>query len=249
MVQRLALITGGTRGLGLAITQRLLQDGWQVVVCARSLPDAPIAVAARTAHAIAGDLRQPGEPDRLVSEVIARFGRLDLLVNNAGGSPMAEIAGSSASLIDKIVALNLTAPLHMARAAYPFLRESQGCVVNIASISGRRPAPGTVAYGAAKAGLISATQGLAMEWGPYVRVNALIVGMVDNPDQVDHYGGPEGIARISALLPMRRMAHGVDIASAVAWLASDEATYVSGAAIEIHGGGEIPAFLSLAKRG
>ncbi len=249
MVQKLALITGGTRGLGLAITKRLLQDGWRVVVCARSLPDAPIAIADRTADVIAGDLRAPGEPDRIMSEVIARFGRLDLLVNNAGGSPMVEIAGSSASLIEKIVALNLTAPLQMARAAYPLLRESQGGVVNIASISGRRPAPGTVAYGAAKAGLISATQGLAMEWGPCVRVNALVVGMVENPDQVDHYGGPEGIARISALLPMRRMAHGADIASAVAWLASQEAAYVSGAAIEIHGGGEIPAFLSLAKGG
>lgn len=247
MESRVALVTGGTRGLGRAVAERLLGDGWQVVVCARALPASEIAVSGRAAWAIAADLREREAPDAVIAQIVERHGRLDLLVNNAGGSPMVDLGASSPSLIDKIIGLNLLAPLQLCRAAHPVLRASGGSVVNIASISGRRPAPGTVAYGAAKAGLLSATESLAMEWGPDVRVNALVVGLVENPDQVEHYGGVEGVARISATLPMQRMARGGDIASAIAWLASTEAAYVTGATIEIHGGGELPAFLALAK--
>lgn len=247
MSEAVALISGGTRGIGRAIAERLLADGWQVAVCARRAPAAPVAAAGREAMFLPTDVRDPAAVETLVARVVERFGRLDLLVNNAGGTPAAPVADSSPELLEKVIALNLTAPLLLARAAYAALREARGSLVNIASISGLRAAPGTVAYAAAKAGLISATKGLAMEWGPEVRANAVVIGLVENPDQVEHYGGPEGVARLGGMLPMKRMARGADVAACVAWLASPEAAYVSGAAIELHGGGEVPAFLALAQ--
>lgn len=247
MEKRVALVSGGTRGIGRAIAQRLLADGWQVAVCARRAPDRPVAADAGEAIFLQTDVRDPAAIEKLVTATVERFGRLDLLVNNAGGTPALTVAESSPELLHKIVALNLLAPLYLSRAAYNPLRHTRGSIVNVASISGVRAAPGTVAYGAAKAGLISATKGLAMEWGPDVRTNAVVIGLVENPDQIEHYGGPEGVARLGATLPMKRMARGHDVAACVAWLASPEAAYVSGAAIELHGGGEIPAFIELAQ--
>ena len=159
---------------------------------------------------------------------------------------MANLLDSSASLIEKIVSLNLVAPIVLARAAHPLLQENRGGVINIASISGRRAAPGTVAYGAAKAGLINATQGMAMEWSPAVRANAIVVGLVESPDQIEHYGGESALERMAALVPMGRLARGEDVAACVAMLASTDASYLSGATVELHGGGELPGFLAVA---
>jgi NAD(P)-dependent dehydrogenase (short-subunit alcohol dehydrogenase family) len=245
--RRVAIVTGGTRGLGRAIAERLLGDGWDVVVCGRRDPETPVNANGRVAHALCADVRDPEAAATPVTEAIARFGRLDLLVNNAGGAPKADMAESSPRLIERIIALNLLGPLYVSQAAYPHLRAAGGSIVNIGSVSGRRPSPGTTAYGAAKAGLLSATTSLAQEWGPEVRVNAIVVGLVEDPDQVEHYGGEAGLARISAGIPMRRMVRGPDLAAMVAWLASPDAAYVSGACVELHGGGEPPAFLGLAR--
>ena len=242
-----AIVTGGTRGLGRAIAERLLSDDWTVIVCGRHEPETPVAAGDNVATALISDVRDPESVALLIAETVARFGRLDLLVNNAGGAPAANIVDSSPRLIEKIIALNLLGPLFVSQAAYPHLRATNGSIVNIGSISGRRASPGTTAYGAAKAGLLSATTSLAMEWGPEVRVNAIVVGLVEDPDQVDHYGGAAAVARIGAGIPLRRMARGADLAATVAWLASFEAGYVSGACVELHGGGEPPAFLHLAR--
>ena len=194
----------------------------------------------------AADLRDADQCDALIADVLREFGRLDLLINNAGGTPAEPLASSSPNLIAKVIGLNLLAPLYLSRSACDALRAARGSIVNIASISGQRAAPGTVAYGAAKAGLINATQGLAMEWAPDVRCNAIVVGLVESADQADHYGDDAAARRIARLVPMQRLARGSDVAQCVAWLASDSAAYVTGAAIELHGGGEIPAFLALA---
>ncbi len=245
--RRVAIVTGGTRGLGRAIAERLLGDGWEVVVCGRRDPETPVSADGRVAHALCADIRDPEAAATPVAEAIARFGRLDLLVNNAGGAPKVDMAESSPRLIERIVALNLLGPLYISQAAYPHLRATGGSIVNIGSVSGQRPSPGTTAYGAAKAGLLSATTSLAQEWGPDVRVNAIVVGLVEDLEQVEHYGGAAGLARISAGIPMRRMARGTDLAGMVAWLASPDAAYVSGACMELHGGGEPPAFHGLAR--
>lgn len=245
VTRRVALVTGGTKGLGRAIAEHLLTAGWDVAVCGRHLPTAPISVAGKEAWAAVADVRDPQDVERLLAATSARFGQLDLLVNNAGGSPLQNIVESSARLIERVVALNLLGPLYLCRAAYPALAKTGGSVVNITSVSGRRPSPGTTAYGAAKAGLISATESLAMEWGQKVRVNTVVVGLVEDPEQIEHYGGQLGVERIASNLPMGRMVRSEDLGPIISWLASSEAAFVSGAQIALHSGGEVPMHILL----
>jgi NAD(P)-dependent dehydrogenase (short-subunit alcohol dehydrogenase family) len=122
-----------------------------------------------------------------------------------------------------------------------------GAIVNIASVSGTRPSPGTAAYGAAKAGLLNLTQSLAVEWAPKVRVNAVVAGLVRTADALDHYGGERGLTAVSATVPLGRLADPEDIAEACLFLASPLSRYVSGAGLLVHGGGERPAFLAAAR--
>jgi len=119
-----------------------------------------------------------------------------------------------------------------------------GSIVNISSVSGRRPTPGTAAYGAAKAGVENLTATLAVEWAPKVRVNALVVGMVETERSELFYGDAESIARVAATIPLGRLARPADIGWAAAFLASDVASYISGATLEVHGGGEPPPYLA-----
>ena len=249
--RREALVTGGGKGIGRAIAQRLLADGFDVVICGRNAPDEPPSHEGRIASFEACDVRDADAVQAMIGRIAERHGRLDLVVNNAGGSPEADAATASPRFSERVLALNLLGPLHVAQAANRVMQAQAdgGAIVNIASVSGVRPSPGTAVYGAAKAGLLSLTESLAMEWGPKVRVNAVIVGLVATEAAVDHYGGEEGMKRIDAMLPLGRMARGADIAGAVSFLASADAAYISGARLAVHGGGERPLFLSLAQVG
>ena len=190
------VVTGGAGHIGRAICGAFLREGAQVVACGRSTPAEPIASEGREAVFYPCDLRDPEQSKGLIDFVIDQYGTLDVLINNAGGSPPVDAATASPRLTEKIIALNLTAPLVLAQQAYAALAQGDapGSIVNIASVSGARPSPGTAAYGAAKAGLLSSTKSLAMEWGPEIRVNAIIVGLVHNDAGVEHYGGARGIS-------------------------------------------------------
>jgi NAD(P)-dependent dehydrogenase (short-subunit alcohol dehydrogenase family) len=240
---RVALVTGGSQGVGLGIARVLAEAGASVVTCARSAVDAPVP---GTTH-VQCDVRDPESVRAMIDSVLAEHGRLDIVVNNAGGAPYALAADASPRLHDKILGLNLTAPLLVAQAANAVMQQQEdgGAIVNISSISAQRPSPGTAAYGAAKAGVDSLTKSLGMEWGPKVRVNAINVGLCRTPQTADHYGGDETVAAIEATIPLGRMAQPDEIGNVVAFLASDLASYVSGASIECHGGGEPPVFLSV----
>jgi NAD(P)-dependent dehydrogenase (short-subunit alcohol dehydrogenase family) len=246
---RVVLVTGGTQGIGRAITERFLGHGADVVVCARNAPADLPSADGRTAVFETCDVRDADAVGRLISAVITRHGRIDVLVNNAGGSPEAEAATHSTRFFDKIIELNLSAAFYCAQAANVRMQPQTegGSIINIASVSGARASPGTAAYGAAKAGLLNLTQSLAMEWGPKVRVNAIIAGLIATGNAETHYGGPAGLARVAASLPARRMGEPGDIADACLYLASSLAAYVSGAALAVHGGGERPSFLELAQ--
>jgi NAD(P)-dependent dehydrogenase (short-subunit alcohol dehydrogenase family) len=213
-----------------------------VLVCARTPPEE----GSDGVTFVAADLRDPVQASAVVDATVERFGRLDVVVNNAGGSPEAEAATVSARFVEKIVALNLLAPFYVAQAANAVMQQQDGggVIVNIGSLSGHRPSPGTAAYGAAKAGLANLTRSLAMEWAPKVRVNAVTVGYLETPDGLTHYGGAEGAAAVGRRVPMGRLVQPADVAEACLWLASPAAAFVTGADIAVDGGGEPPTFLT-----
>ncbi len=244
LTDRVALVTGGTRGIGLGIAGVLRDAGATVVTCSRSGPATPDPL-----HHVC-DVRDPDAVAAMVAAVVADHGRLDVLVNNAGGAPYADAATASPRFHSKIVELNLLAPLLVAQVANAVMQaqEGGGAIVNISSVSALRPSPGTAAYGAAKAGLDSLTRSLAVEWAPRVRVNAVDVGLCRTDDTDDHYGGDDTVTAIERTIPLGRMAEPEEIGNVVAFLASDLASYVSGATVECHGGGEPPVFLHAASK-
>lgn len=148
------LVTGGVRGVGAGISRAFLRCGATVMTCARSEPSVPVEAGGATAGCLACDVRDPEQVAGLIERIVSEHGRLDVLVNNAGGAPFAEAATASPRFHDKIVGLNLLAPLLVAQRANAVMQqqESGGAIVNISSVSGSRPSPGTAAYGAAKAG-------------------------------------------------------------------------------------------------
>lgn len=243
---RVVVVTGGTRGVGAGIARAFLAAGSEVVVCARRPPDRPVAVDGRGAAFTAVDLREPAAVEALFGEVAERYGRLDCLVNNAGGTPYRLLGEGGAERHARVLALNLLAPMTASLAAYPWLRAARGSVLMIGSVSGTRPSPGTAAYGAAKAGLENLACSMAVEWAPEVRVNSLVLGMVRTELSHLHYGDEAGIAAVGATVPLGRLAEPSDVGEAAVFLASDRAGYVSGASLLVHGGGERPAFLDAA---
>jgi NAD(P)-dependent dehydrogenase (short-subunit alcohol dehydrogenase family) len=243
---RVVVVTGGTRGIGRAVAERFLEAGAHVVVCGRAAPPTPVAAGGREAVVVQADVREPDAAQAVVRAAVERFGRLDVLVNNAGGSPFADAATASPRFLAAIVTLNLLAPLYLSQAANAVMQKQEdgGVIVNVASVSGTRPSPGTAAYGAAKAGLLSLTQSLAVEWAPRVRVVAVTPGPVRTEQSHLHYGDEAGIAAVDATVPMGRMAEPRDVADACLLVASPLAAYVTGANLLVHGGGERPAFLA-----
>lgn len=237
------IVTGGGRGIGRGITQSFVDAGANVVICGRNKPD----TLPDNTHFISLDIREADNAKALIDFALEKTGRLDCLINNAGGGPPVASKDASPNLTQKVIALNLLAPINLAQAAYAALAQSGGSIINISSVSATRSSPGSVAYGAAKAGLLNVTTSLAMEWAPDIRVNAIIVGLVKTEASEDHYGGKKGMAYLAGKLPMGRMGAPEDIAKACLFLASPENSYVSGACLEVFGGGEPPSFLNYAK--
>lgn len=248
MTGRVALVTGGVRGVGIGIAKTLLDAGATVVTCSRTPPETPVETGGGTAEHVTADVRDADSVRALVEGIVAGHGRLDVLVNNAGGAPYALAADASPRFHSKVVDLNLLSPLLVSQAANAVMQRQDGggAIVMVSSISATRPSPGTAAYGAAKAGVDSLVRSLAVEWAPKVRLNAIDVGLVRTEQSDLHYGGEAGVAAIEATIPMGRLARPEEIGQVAAFLASPLASYVSGATIAVHGGGEPPPFLAAA---
>ena len=244
------IVTGGTKGVGFGISEAFLAAGAHVFICGRNAPEKLPQGNGKEAVFIAADVRKPDDSQRIIDTVLETTGHLDVLINNAGGSPPVKAADAPAKLTESIIRLNLIAPMIFAQQAYHAMcrNPNGGSIINIASISGVRPSPGTAAYGAAKAGLINVTKSLAQEWAAdKVRVNAIIAGLIRTEAAEDHYGDQAGIALIEKSLPTGRMAVPADIANACLFLSQDSSAYVSGAALDVTGAGEPPMFLKLAE--
>lgn len=239
---RVVLVTGGGRGIGRAIVARFAAAGASVVTCGRTQPETPPPAAFHVC-----DVCQPDQVRALADAVGAAHGCIDVLVNNAGGSPPADAATASPRFSEAIVALNLMAPLHLSQACHRWMQAQGGAIINIASVSGVRPSPGAAAYAAAKAGLLGLTRSLAQEWAPKIRVNAIVAGLIETEQAETTYGPTAVRQRLAASLPIQRLGRGEDIADAALFLASPLAAYVNGAELAVDGGGERPPFLDIVK--
>ena len=237
-----ALITGAAKRLGATIAAQLHKRGYRVIVhYGRSSKEAEQQVAgvnaqrADSALAMQADVADVAALETMVAQAAARWGRLDLLVNNASTFYPTPLGSLAESAFDDLVATNLKAPLFLIQAARPHLARSRGSVVNIIDIHARRPLKNYSAYCAAKAGLDAITRSLAVELAPDVRVNGVAPGAIlPHPDFVGDLNAWE--RETAAPVPMARTGQPQDIAHTVAFLASDEAAYVTGQIIAVDGG-------------
>ena len=246
---KVVLVTGGTKGIGAGIARSFLEAGAQVIVCGRTAPEALPQAGSAQALFMACDVRDVDSLKAMFAGIAADFGRLDVVINNAGGSPSADAGSASPRFHEGIIRLNLIAPLNVAQQANALMQQQDGggCIVFIGSISALRASPGTAAYGAAKAGILALVQSLAVEWAPKVRVVAVSPGLVRTEQSHLHFGDEAGIAAVGATIPAGRMAEPSDIAQACLYVASPRAAYLSGTNLLLHGGGEKPAFLAAAQ--
>ena len=237
---KVAIVTGASRGIGLAVAQRLVDEGAKVCITARRQDalDAAVAGLGGPDHAIAvaGKADDAAHQAAAVATTIATFGSLDLLVNNTGVNPaygpMIELDLDAAR---KIVEVNCLAALSWVQQAHrAWMGEHGGSVVNVSSVAGLRPAPGIGFYGASKAMLSHITQELAVELGPGVRVNAVAPAVVKTRFATALYEGRED--EVAAAYPLKRLGVPEDIGSVVAFLLSDDAAWVTGQIIVVDGG-------------
>ena len=254
---KVVLVTGGTKGIGAAIARAFLDAGATVYVCGRTPPGEinpeASAVDGGTRSAprfMAADVRDIEALDALLARIEHEAGQLDVVVNNAGGAPFVLAAQASPRFTESVIRLNLLAPLQLAQRANTLMQKQAtgGVLLFIGSVSGLRPSPGTAAYGAAKAGIVSAVRSLAVEWAPKVRVCAVSPSLVQTEAASSGHIGSDSdidgaLAKVAATVPAGRLATPDDIASACLFLASPHASYASGSNLVLEGGGEMPAFL------
>jgi NAD(P)-dependent dehydrogenase (short-subunit alcohol dehydrogenase family) len=241
-----ALVTGAASGNGRAIADRLLRDGATVValdVNAGALEAARAegwATAGARVRCVEADVRREADVERVVGEVLARERRLDLLVNNAGvtGGPAATtVHETPVDAFDLVFAVNVRGPFLLCRAALPgMVRQGRGVIVNVASVAGLVAFPGRAAYTASKGALVQLTRSIAVDYAARgIRCNALCPGMIDTPMTRWRLEQPDLRAGVLARIPQDRIGSPADVASAVAFLASDEASYFNGAALVMDG--------------
>ena len=237
---RVAIVTGASRGIGLGIAAELVRQGARVCVTARGQEALDAAVAELggpdVAIAVPGKSDDAGHQAEAVARTIEAFGSLDMLVNNTGINPVyGPISDVDPVAAAKILAVNVLAPLAWTRRARDaWMGEHGGSVVNVSSVAGVRPSPGIGMYGVSKAALIRLTTELAVELGPRIRVNAVAPAIVKTQFATVLYEGRE--EQVAAAYPLKRLGVPEDIAGAVAFLLSDQASWITGQTLVLDGG-------------
>lgn len=239
MTGRVALVTGAARGIGLATTRLFLEDGWQVAMLDRDHAELDRAAALPDdVLPLPFDVSDPAQVARAMARTIARFGRLDALVNNAGVAEFGPIGQTDFAMWRRVMATNLDGMFLMSQAATPHLKATQGAIVNIASISGLRASTLRVAYGTSKAGVIHLTQQQAVELGEHgIRANTVCPGPVRTKLAMEVHS-PDIISAYHDAIPLNRYGTEREIAEVIAFLCSARASFVTGQTIAADGGFE-----------
>ncbi|MDB0042346.1 SDR family oxidoreductase [Gammaproteobacteria bacterium] len=243
------VITGGSKGIGLEITKTFLKHQANVIILARNKPKRKIQSKGNAGYFIECDIRNTESIDTVIKDIASKYKSIDVLINNAGGAPMADSLTASPKFHEAIIDLNLTAPLNLSQkiAKKMIKQKTVSNIINISSVTATRPTPGSAAYGAAKGALVNLTKTLAVEWAPKIKVNSIIVGYIETENSILHYGSKSEIKKVAKTIPLKRMGQPQDVANACVFFASDLAEWVTGSALEVHGGGESPAYLDVAK--
>jgi len=238
-----AIVTGGTQGIGLAIVRLFIAEGACVVVVARNAPGEELTRELGQDRCIfrQGDVTLEDTARLTVAEAIARFGSLDVLVNNAGIDWTGDLIGATLSDFERVIAVNLLGPFLMLREAACAMRKEGGSIVNVTSRTASVGVPTMSLYSASKGALASLTRAAAVEWAPLgIRVNAVAPGLTDTPlarAWFDKQAEAESFRRgVEATIPQRRLATPEDVAAAVLFLASDDSHHVTGVTLAVDGG-------------
>jgi tropinone reductase I len=227
-------VTGASRGIGRAIVEELQSRGATVVGVARDVAEIP---ATATLLPVAGDVTEEAGRKAILEAAVARYGRIDALVNNAGSALRGAAVETSLDDFRQMLEANLLSTFALCRAVYPHLKASGGTVVNISSVTGSRVLPVRVAYGTSKAALDHLTRSLAVEWGPDgIRVNAVLPWFT-RTEMVQKVLEDAAFAqRLIAATPLRRLAEPADVARATAFLALTDSNYITGQLLAVDGG-------------